>query len=427
MHRDYNALGKFMIRDTSAQDIIKTNKPKKAKYFWSFFGVCAVVLSAFLLTQLQDVKASISKSDIRTAKVILDTFIREITATGYVVATDAPTLYSSATGQIRFIKRPGEPVNQGELVAKVTSPELTNLLQQQIATLQKAEIQLKRMNLQLEQERLLSKKTVDLATVKHMAALREFNRAKSAVASHIISKYDFDEAADDLAAAELELANAKKEASLHEKIRVFEYQTKELELEQQKLVVAELKRKKSELNIKSPVEGMMGSHLLPQHSSVTEYQPVLTVVDLSAFEAELEIPQAYAEEIMPGMAVEIRLNGESTQGQIRSISPEVKGNNVLARMRFIDLDALNIRQNQRFSARIVLESRPNTLQVAKGAFVKAGNSAYVIENGIAQKRTVELGSRSLNRVEVLKGLKPGEEIIVSSVESFKNQDTIFLR
>ncbi|MGB5590014.1 MAG: efflux transporter periplasmic adaptor subunit, partial [Gammaproteobacteria bacterium] len=88
-----------------------------------------------------------------------------------------------------------------------------------------------------------------------------------------------------------------------------------------------------------------------------------------------------------------------------------------------------LRQNQRVSARILLESRNNTLTVQRGPFFDSGNGriVYVVEDGMAYRRDIQAGATSIADVEILAGLDEGQTIIISDLAQFEGAETVLLQ
>jgi HlyD family secretion protein len=88
----------------------------------------------------------------------------------------------------------------------------------------------------------------------------------------------------------------------------------------------------------------------------------------------------------------------------------------------------NLRQNQRLSVRVLLDQRPDVLSVRSGSFIdeSGGRYAYVVRDGVAVKTPVRLGARSVDRVEILSGLKPGDRVVVSGADNFHAEPTVGL-
>jgi HlyD family secretion protein len=105
---------------------------------------------------------------------------------------------------------------------------------------------------------------------------------------------------------------------------------------------------------------------------------------------------------------------------VRSVSPEVVDGNVATRLEFVDQRPAGLRQNQRLIARILIEERPNVLEIERGPFLEAGggSTAYFVDDGVAERRPIATGAVSLEAVEILSGAKVGDEIVVSGTDAF---------
>jgi HlyD family secretion protein len=78
--------------------------------------------------------------------------------------------------------------------------------------------------------------------------------------------------------------------------------------------------------------------------------------------------------------------------------------------------------------RVLLDQRDNVLSVARGSFVDEGGGriAYVLRDGVAEKRAIKLGAQSLAKVEVLEGLQPGERIVISGADHFRGAERVVI-
>jgi HlyD family secretion protein len=155
---------------------------------------------------------------------------------------------------------------------------------------------------------------------------------------------------------------------------------------------------------------------------------VLSVVDLSAFEIEVQVPESYVNDISIGMAAEISTGNSLYPAILIAVSPEIIGNQVTSRLRFSTTMPDNLRQNQRLTTRILIEEKEQVLMVPRGQFVDSGNGrvAYVLRDTIAYRTPIKIGATSLSSVEILEGLKEGDRIVISSTETFNNAETVLV-
>jgi HlyD family secretion protein len=419
-----------MIKDTSSQDTVIAPKLGNKLRLPLMIGCGAILMSALVWASLShdSNQRSVDGADLRLATLTRGTLVRDIATTGKIVAANAPILYSTEEGVVTLLSQPGDEVELGQVVAKIESPRLQSELQQQQSMLEGMQGNLERSKLDARREQLRVSQILDMAKVDLEAADRESRRGDQLIESSLISKIDFEKSKDDLHKAKLLHKHAQQEVELMRDTLSFEIKNRTLEVQRQALVVSELTRQANALNIIAPVSGIIGNWLVEQKARIGASQPMLTVVDLTAFEAELAVPESYADELGLGMDVELSFGNVNVVGQLSSISPEVRNREVTARVRFADSNTLSLRQNQRLSARVLLENRPNVLMVKRGDFLNLGGDlAYQVSDSVALQKTVKLGARSMSQVEVIEGGEEGEVWVISGTETFKNEPKIQIR
>lgn len=421
------------ITDTSSQDVIlERSSSSKKRWIYGLSAVVATTLIAFSVTPFvkrwSDSEASVSAEKIRISQVKRKDFIRDISVQGRVVAAVSPRLYSTAQGTITFHVDAGDAVTKNQVLATIDSPTLTNELKQEESTLQQLSLELDRIKIQSKKQALENQKTVDLAKVSLNAADREKRRADRAFESKSISQIDFEKAQDDLENAQLLHQHAVSDAKLNLESLAFEVSTAELQLERQKLLVEELARKVDELQLRSPVDGIVGNLAVQQKNQVSANQAILSIVDLSEFELELQIPESYADDLAIGMQAQVTLNGDIQEATLVTISPEIQNNLVTGRVRFPEQSPLGLRQNQRLTTRIILESKPDVLTLPRGQYLQTGNGRFVfkIEDGVAYKTTIEVGARSVSEIEIVSGLVEGDSIIISNIDTISHASNVLI-
>jgi HlyD family secretion protein len=338
-------------------------------------------------------------------------------------------LYAAASGTITLLVEAGSTVDAGQVLASIDSPELSNQLGQAQSTLEQESIQLQRQRIESRQLALEKRKAADLAEVALIAAKREKRRADDANSRGIISVIDFEKAQDDLQNAELAYAHAVADADLFDERLTFEIRASELSLQRQQLLVDELQRQVNGLAIASPVSGIVGDLLVAQKAAVSRDMPVMSVVDLSKFEVDAQIPESYADDLAIGMPAEVMIGTTAYAGTLSAVSPEITNNQVSSRIRFAGDMPPNIRQNQRLTTRILLEERPDVLMLQRGQFLESGGGriAYVLDGqGLALRRSITIGARSLAAVEIEDGLADGDRVIISGIEQFRGADSVLI-
>ncbi len=422
------------IRDTSSQDVAIDPKPARQRRLRIVIsaGVAAAVLLLLAVPAILrwiDAEVSVAREGVRIAKVTRGHFIRDVSAQGTVVAAVSPTVFSPAPGTVTYSAQAGDTVKKDQVLGSIDSPQLQNEYDRERASLESLEIAVQRQSIETRRELLTNQQTSDNAGVAIKAAERELKRAEDAWQARAISQRDWEKAQDDLTTARLAHDHAIQNAALAKDSLEFELKTARLDRDRQRLLVQDLKRRVDQLTIRSPVDGMVGTLAVNQKGTVVENGALLTVVDLTAFEVEFQVPESYADDINHGMSAEAIYAGKTYAARVTSISPEVRQNQVTGRLRFDGDVPPGLRQNQRVSTRIVLESRDNVLKVQRGPFVDsgAGRVAYLVDDGgLARRTPVALGGSSISEVEIASGLSEGDEIIISSTDSFEDAKVVRL-
>ncbi|HEX7718847.1 MAG TPA: HlyD family efflux transporter periplasmic adaptor subunit, partial [Woeseiaceae bacterium] len=376
-----------------------------------------------------DVRVTVPMERLRVAEVTRGDLVRDVSVQGRVVAAVSPTLYAPAAGSITLEVDAGATVTSGQVLALVESPELQNQLQQALSSLQQQSVELDRQRIESRQLALEKRKAADLASVALTAAQREKRRADRAHEVSVIAAADFEKAQDDLRNAELGHQHAVLDADLFDERLAFELRANQLAIERQQLLVDELQRQVDALAIRSPVDGIVGDLLVVQKAAVARDTPVMAVVDLTRFEVDAQIPESYADDLAIGMTAEVNVGGRLYDGFLVAVSPEIVSNQVSTRIRFSTDMPPNLRQNQRLMTRLLLEEHADVLTLQRGQFLDSGGGriAYVLDgDGLAHRRDIEIGARSLSAVQIASGLNEGESVVISSTELFQGAETVLV-
>lgn len=379
------------------------------------------------LTQWYSSIHSIKADTLTIASVIRGDLLRDVAVSGKAVAARAPQLYSTEQGQITLLVKPGEAVSQNQIVASLESPELQATLEQQESTLEQLTISASRGELEDKEAQLALERDMNTAQSKLNVAVREMQRAEIAYKKKIISEVDWMKSQDVLADAEQDFKHAKMRVELAKARLKFESQHRQFLVQKQQLIVNELKRRRQALDIKAPIGGIVGNWLVDQKNSISANTAIMTIVDLSEYEAELSVPEFYADELGLGLVVSMKINGIDVKGDIISISPEIKGNQVAVRARIMSENLTQLRQNQRINARIEFEKKHDVLMIKRGAFLGefAGEFAFKkVDDNTAQKIAIATGNSSVDFIELLSGVNEGDQLIVSDYQQFIDAEHI---
>ena len=422
-----------MIQDTSSMDRpIAASRVARPMVIGGVAVVIVLIVAAFLFPSVRRwarAETAVDSTTLRIAAVTRGDLLRDVSVQGRVVASLHPTLFSPGQGIVSLRTKAGSQVRTGDVLATIDSKELQSAFEQARAQMLSTRAELERQKILARQSQLRAQQQVDLLTLRLEAAKRNLARNQRTFEEGLSNRTDFESAQDAVRIATMELEQARREVSLARETLSFEVQTREQQVISQASVVADLQKRVNELTVRAPFDGMVASVAVQNSDAVAPNQAILTVVNLDALELEIALPEEYGSETPIGTTAAIYFNGREYQGRVTSISPEVSESQVAGIVAFVGEQPAGLKQNQRLTTRLVFESKKNVLKVPRGAFVDAGGgrTAWVVDNGIATRREIVLGATSASEVEVVRGLKEGERIIVSDTAAFGDARTVLLR
>jgi len=395
-------------------------------------GVAVLALIALLLPLARRWAASDQAVDLdrlRLATVTRGELVHDVAAQGRVVAASRPTLFSPAAGIVTVRVREGMQVRAGGILAEVASPDLDSRLQQERATSEALASDVGRLELAARQQNLANEQRVALGEVELRTAEREVKRAETLAAEGLVNKIELEKARDTFEVRSLELEQARQRVGIEREMLEYQVRDARARAARQRLVVADVERQIGELAIRAPFDGMVATVSVEDADAVVRGQPLVGVVDLADLEVEVAIPESYADDVAPGVAALVRVDAAEVPGKLTSVAPEVRNSQVAGRIAFDGGPPPGLRQNQRVSARLLLDRKSSVLKVPRGPFLEAGGgrAVYVVADGLARRRPIVVGTVSVTEVEILEGLAEGEQIVLSDLGAAEGAETVLLR
>lgn len=164
-------------------------------------------------------------------------------------------------------------------------------------------------------------------------------------------------------------------------------------------------------------------------STVAQGAQLAIVSDLSHFKVEGEIADSYAEKVAPGNRAIVEIGSERLTGVVGNVVPAVANGIIKFTVTLDQNDAPKLRSGLKADVFVINSVKDDVTRLANRSYYR-GPGAYelwVVTDGVARKRSVELGESSYEHVEVVSGLQPGETVIVSDMSRYKNETKLKIR
>lgn len=417
--------------EPSAQD-----RPLAARPFWMRHRLALLLAAASLalvalatppILRATGVRASVSLSRLSLATVERGVFVRDFAADGRVVAANSPMLYSPAAGSVALRVKPGDAVSKGQVLVVVDSPDLGARLLLERASLDALRAELHRARLEAERRLAELRQLHEQALVEFRTSEREYQRSRRAFEAGALSRMQMERAEDAMEKARFALQYAASSLESAPGQSRLDLESREAMLRRQQVLVDDLGRQVANLTVRSPFDGRVGQIQVSDRASVPRDAPLLTVVDLSQLEVEIDVPEGFARDLSPGMGAELSGHGRTWTGSISGVSPEVVNGQVVARVRLGEDRPEGLRQNQRLSVRVMIERRDDVLMVERGMLQdQAAGQVWKVQDGMALRTPVRFGSTSIGRIEIVEGLSAGDRIVVAGMDAFHGAPRVIL-
>jgi HlyD family secretion protein len=224
---------------------------------------------------------------------------------GRVVAAVSPTLYAPAPATVSLKVNAGDTVRKGQVLAELESPELLNALRREQSTYEELKSDVARQEVLAQKAKLAATREADQAEIERAAAQRIFERIEKAGGLGVIPRNDFEKAQDALRSAEIRGKHATQAARLETEDIDLQLKARREQLSRAKLALDDARRRVDELAVRAPMDGLVGSLAVVDRTVVPANAALMTLVDLTRLEVELEIPESYVHDLGLGMKSEI--------------------------------------------------------------------------------------------------------------------------
>jgi HlyD family secretion protein len=398
-----------------------TQRRRQLRYWLLGFGTLAALLAAGLgLRNL--VQPSLRRVDILTAPVETGDVDAALTAAGTVIPGREVVITSPIQSTVRrVLLAVGARVQPGQTIVELDK----DLAASTLAKLDDEQLRNQNKNAQL-----------GLALARSLTDLQAQQQAQDLKVSSLQSALRDEQhlleigggTAEAVRQAELNLRTASLEAQRLRQQLTNQQQASQADrrelgytVSMQQRNIAEQAAKLRQADISSQLPGVLTWVNDNLGATVQAGDALARVADLSRYRVRATISDAYADQLHPGDAVRVRLGpGTDLPGTVASISPAVDKGVVTFYATLANDHHPALRANLRADVFVVTRAHRGVLRVKNGPFYQGGQEqpVFVLADGRAVRRVVRFGDSNTDYVQVLSGLQPGEELIISDTKTY---------
>lgn len=403
---------------------------KKSVKWWAL-GAFVILVVVLLLTGRRSV-LRVDGSTILTGTARQGEFNDYIRVSGQVQPMTTVQLSPTEGGNVkRIVVEEGSHVNEGDVIVVLGNENLDMQILNSEAELAEKENILRNTMISMEQQKLSVRQEKLSLQIEVRRARRAYEQNKALYEEKLIAKEEYLKASEDyeLAKDKLELVtDRERQDSLYRSVQIAQMHES---LENMRLNMNMIRRRKENLSVKAPISGELGLLDVELGQSVAAGAKIGQINNLDSYKIEAQIDEHYIDRVAPGLEATFERQSEKYSSVIRKVYPEVRDGKFKADFRFEGQQPENIRTGQTYYLNLQLGQSAEAILIPRGSFYQntGGKWVYVLnaDGTKATKHSVRIGRQNPQYYEVLEGLAPSDKVIISSYDSFGDKDELIIK
>ena len=404
---------------------------RRRQIIYAAVGIVVVVLVTMGLSRLKPAAPSVERSTVWVDTVKRGPMLRQVRGLGTLVPEDIRFIPAVTEGRVdRIPVLPGAAVKPDTILLELSNPQLQQESLDAEWKLKAAEADYKNMEMQLASQVLAQKSESAKAESEYSQAKMQADTDAELQKLGVISENS------------LKVSNAKAQESAtrnqieHQRLansgQVLEaqLQLKQAEVEQFR-ALAQLKRSQVEgLHVRAGTTGVLQEQTLKGGQFVTPGTTLAKVVQPERLKAELKVAETQAKDIQLGQPASVDTHNGVISGHVTRIDPSVQNGTVTVDVGLDGTLPQGARPDLSVDGTIDLERIANILNVGRPAFGQEKSTVGIFklepDGQTAVRAQVQLGRSSVNTVEIIQGLKEGDQVILSDMSRWDSFDRVRL-
>lgn len=324
----------------------------------------------------------------------------------------------------------GSTVRKGDVIVRLSNSSLDLEILNAEAELAEKQNFLRNTQVTMEQDKLNNQMEKLQYDMDMSRSLRTFEQQKQLYEEDLIAREDYLQAKENF-----ELAS-QKHALITERLRQDSI-SRTIQMDEMEASLANMRRnirliheRKENLNVRSQIDGELGLLDVTLGQSISPGQKIGQINDLSDYKIEAMIDEHYIDRVRAGLKATFERQGATYELIVRKVYPEVRDGKFRTDLVFTSERPDNIRSGQTYYINLELGQPTESVIIPKGTFFQStgGNWIFVLDadGKRAYRRSIKIGRQNPQYYEVLEGLEPGERVIVSGYESYKDNEILIL-
>ena len=400
---------------------------KKALPWW--LGALLLAFIVYLIVRPNNKTLRIDKDTVTIGTAVMGEFNDYIRISGRVQPMTTIQLSPQEGGIVeKILIEEGSTVKAGDPILILSNDNLDLQILNSEAELAEKENILRNTQIQMEQQKLDVRQNVLEYGTQVERLKRAYEQQKALYDDKLIAKEDYLKAEEDYRLARQKYDLIRERSKQDSLYRGTQIDRMEESLDNMLLNMQMIRKRKSNLIIKAPIDGELGLLDVVLGQSIASGTKIGQINSVGTYKVEAQIDEHYIDRVVDGLEATFERQGETFSTIIRKVYPEVRDGKFKADFKFDGEQPDNIRSGQTYYLNLQLGQPEEAVIISRGTFYQktGGKWIYVVnkEGTKAVKREIRIGRQNPQYYEVLEGLEPGEKVITSGYDTYGDSDVL---
>jgi multidrug efflux pump subunit AcrA (membrane-fusion protein) len=413
-------------------DIARAPQKKTGRNLGIGAGVVAVVLITVALSRLDPAVPTVARAAVLIDSVRRGDVVREVRGPGTLVPENIRWITAQASARVeRKLSEAGDKVQTGQLLLELSNPDLQIQTMQAEQQVRQAQIDLLNLKTNLRSQILTQEGVVASTRTQHVSAVQEATAADSLQKLRLISEFESRNRKAQAEEFETRLRIERERLDLMTQAIDSQIAVQGSQVKQLQAIAARQQARLSSLAVRAPDNGVLQDLTLQLGQWVPEGTTLAKVVQPGDLKAVLRIPESQAKDVALGQSAVIDTRNGLVRGTVSRKDPAALAGTVTIDVALDGELPPGAVPDLSVDGTIEIQKLDDILYSGRPAFGQGSGMVgiFKLEPGgdYAVRVQVELGRSSVNTIEILRGLEPGDRIILSDMTQYANVDRVRIK
>ena len=425
--------------------VIEKTKTQKLMKYWPHLagGIALLVVVGWVVFGNHASTLRVNKDELTISEVKQAEFKDYVRTNGQVLPIQVVQISPEEGGIVmEKVVEEGSHVKKGDVIVRLSNSNLDLQILNAEAELAEKQNLLRNTQVAMQQDRLNNQTEQAQLDMDTQRKQRTFEQNKRLYGEKLISKEDYLQSQEDyqLSAKKRSLVSKRlKQDSIY---RTVQMDQMEDNLQNMRRNVVLVRQRKDKLEVRSAIDGELGLLDVELGQSISPGQKIGQLNDLSDYKVQAQIDEHYIDRVRQGLTATFtrgeRLRvGDGTSGikqyqlQVRKVYPEVREGKFRCDFVFKGERPENIRTGQTYYIDLELGQPEQAIIIPRGTFFQTTGGQWIFvlssDGSKAYRRNIRIGRQNPQHYEILEGLEPGERVVTSGYEAFKDNEVLIIK